>query len=162
MMKSTSTKLVSINELIEFGKCEALNAQNSDDIKSVFGFGGCIKSNKDEPEIIISITFREKVNIVGLMIETFGDDTKPSDVQLFSNKTNIGFSDIGVVPATESITSFSVGKQYPLKLAKYRGIDTLTLYISNSTNEIIEINNIQIYGQGAENTDMSQMKNTNP
>lgn len=162
MMKSTKSSSVSINNQIEFGKCEALNAQNPDDIKSIFGFGGVIKSNKGEPELIISITFKEKVSLTGIMIEAFNENSQPSEIQLFSNKNNVGFSDIGVIPPTEAFSSFSCGKGYNLKLAKYRGIDSLVLYISNPTADLVEVNNIQILGAGSENTDMSLMKQTNP
>lgn len=157
-----SIKLTSINNLIEFGKCEALNTENPDDLKSIFGSGGLIKSNKGDPEVIITIHFKEKVNITGLLIDSFSDKSKPTDVQLFSNKVNIGFSDIGSIPSTETISSYLVGKQYPLKIAKYRGIDMMTIYISNQKDDCLDINSIVIYGSSSENTDMSQMKNTNP
>lgn len=158
----SSKKLVSVNSLIEFGKCEALNSQSPETVKEAFGFGGSIKSNKDDPEIIVVVTFKEKVSLTGLLIESYNDGNQPNTVQLFPNKTSISFSDIGVVPSTETFKNYTSGKQYPLKIAKYRNIDTLVLYIANESGSIVEVNNITLYGTSAENTDMSQMKNTNP
>lgn len=154
-------KMTSIVGAIDFGKSEALNAE-SDQIRQAFGCGGSIKSNADEPELIIHITFKEKVNLTGINLECHNSGNAPSEIQLFSNKTNIGFSDIGTVPSTESISKFTVGKLYNLKIAKYRNIDTLVLYVSNPSGSIVELTNVDIFGVTAENTDMSQMKNTNP
>ena len=156
-----SSKMTSIIGVIDFGKSEALNAE-SDSIKQAFGCGGSIKSNPDEPEIIIHITFKEKVNITGINLECHNSGNAPTEVHLFSNKTNIGFSDIGSVPSTETLSKFTVGKIYSLKIAKYRNIDTLVLYVSNPSGSVVELTNIDIFGVTAENTDMSQMKNTNP
>ena len=162
MEKSLSTnKFVSINSIIEFGKCEALNAQNNEDIKSVF-CGGSIKSNKGDPEMILTITFKEKVCITCILLESSNNDNSPTSIKLYANKSNLDFGDVGTIASTEDLKGYVSGKQYPLKIAKYRNLDTLAIYVSNDQGDIVELNNIIIYGNTAENTDMSQMKNTNP
>lgn len=152
--------LVSINSAIDFSKCEALNIQG-DSVKEVFGYGGIIKSNKSDPEIIVLITFKEKVSLTGFMIESTDTETAPSIIEMYAGKNNLDFSDIGSIPSTEKFKCV-VGKQVDLKIAKYRNIDHLAVYMSNPEAEMLKILNIQLYGISSENTDFSQVKNTNP
>lgn len=151
----------SINNVIEFGKCEALNSENNESLKYLFS-GGSIKSNKGDPEMILSITFKEKVSLTCILLESSNKDNVPSCIKLYANKSNLDFGDIDSVPFTEELKKYTSGKQYPLKIAKFRNLDTLSIYVSNNSGDIVELNNLIIYGTTAENTDMSQMKNTNP
>jgi len=88
-----------------------------------------IISNKGDPEIIIDINFRDNVNISGIMIESSMDSSKaPSAIQLFVNKNNLDFSDIGTVNPTESINlNGSLGKVVNLKVAKFRSVSSLVV-----------------------------------
>lgn len=160
-MEKTSNSYVSLNNIIEFGKCEALNAQGNFSVKETFGYGGTTKSNEGDPELIFSITFKEKASITGIMIEAFDSDCAPTEIRLYSQKKTIDFSDIDDTPATETLKVTS-GKILGLKLAKYKNIDNLALFMKNDNAKLLKINNIQLYGSSGENTDMSQVKNTNP
>jgi len=59
----------SVNSVISFSESEGLNIEGTDGIKDAFGFGGTIKSFSDDPEILINISFRDLVNLTGVMIE---------------------------------------------------------------------------------------------
>ena len=157
----SQSKYVSLNNYIEFGKCEALNTQGNFGLKETFGYGGTMKSNEGDPEIIVKITFKEKLSCTGIMIEGLDGETCPKKLKIFSGNFNIDFSDLDSIKATEELTVVS-GKIISLKLAKYRNIDCLALFLSNEEADLLKINSIQIFGEGGENTDMSQVKNTNP
>ena len=65
-----STNYKTLETYIQYDKCEGLNIEGYESIKEVFGFGGLVKSNKNDPEIIININFKEKINISGIMLES--------------------------------------------------------------------------------------------
>lgn len=157
--KSTSNN--SIVNQIDFGKTEALNVQGNFSLRESFGCGGSIKSNEGDPEILLHIIFKQKISIVGICIESNDNSLAPKQIQMFSGKSNIDFSDIGSVNPTE-ILDFIDGKTIPLKKAKYKNIDGLSVFLSNEDAKYLKINNIILLGEEGETTDMSQMKNTNP
>jgi hypothetical protein len=128
-MLATAKTNKSINTLINYDKCTGLNITGTESVKEAFGFGGMIISNKGDPEIIIDINFRDNVNISGIMIESSMDSSKaPSAIQLFVNKNNLDFSDIGTVNPTESINlNGSLGKVVNLKVAKFRSVSSLVV-----------------------------------
>lgn len=151
----------SITNQIDFGKTEALNVQGNFSLRESFGCGGSIKSNEGDPEILLHIIFKQKVSIVGICIESNENSFAPKQIQMFAGKNNIDFSDIGSVNPTE-ILDFTSGKTISLKKAKYKNIDSLSIFLSNEDAKYLNISNIYLLGEDGETTDMSQMKNTNP
>ena len=148
----------SLNSMIEFGKCEALNSQGDFGVKETFGYGGTTKSNEGDPELIFLVTFKEKLSLTGIMIESPEEGFAPKDLYLFAGKDKIDFSDIDSITPTETF-KITPSKIMSLKMAKYRQIDCLAIYMKNEESDMIKVNNIQLYGSGGENTDMTQMKN---
>lgn len=121
----------SVNSYISSNECTALNVEGYESVKEVFGSGGTIKSNKGDPELIIYVKFKEKVNISGILIESSMDTEKrPAIVKIYANKTSLDFADVETEPATEviNINSSNIGKSIGLKIAKFRNISTL--YVS--------------------------------
>lgn len=134
-MISTSTKN-SINAKISLEECTGLNLEGTETVKEALGFGGCIKSLKGDPELIIFIKFKDNVNLSGIMVESSMDDTKrPSIMHLFINKNDLGFSDIGSINSTESVDlQKNLGKIVNLKIAKFRSVSSLAVRLINSTS----------------------------
>ena len=122
-----STK--SINSQILLKDSIALNTEGSGEVNNIFGYGGSVKSNKGDPELIITVKFISNVNISGIKIETGMDDTKkPEKMNLYVNNSNIAFSDIDNLKATETINiGNNIGKLIPLKVAKFRNVGTITV-----------------------------------
>ena len=123
----------SLNQHLSLKDCVALNAEGSSDISAVFGMGGTVKSNKDDPEVIILIKFLSNVNISGIKIlGGMNQEYHPQTMQLFVNNNSLSFSDIGSVKATEVIKMDSnFGKTIPLKVAKFRNVSTLAVIMIN-------------------------------
>jgi hypothetical protein len=119
----------SINEHLSLKDCVALNAEGDADIRTVFGCGGALRSNKDDPELIVLVKFLSNVNISGIKIlGGMNPDFHPQQMQLFMNNSALSFSDIGNVKATEVINmSDNLGKTIPLKVAKFRNVSTLAV-----------------------------------
>lgn len=152
---------VSLNSMIEFGKCQALNTEGNFSVKETFGCGGALKSNEGDPEMMFLITFKEKLSMTGVMVEALDSDKAPKTLKLYAGKNNIDFSDLDNLKPTEEIKLES-GKVHSLKLAKYRNIDSVALFMTNEEAQSIKVNNIQLFGTGGENVDFSQVKNVNP
>jgi hypothetical protein len=130
MIATSSATTKSLVPFISFDECSGLNIEGSDGVKSVFGMGGAVQSNKGDPELIVYVKFKENVNISGFKIETSMDkDKMPSLVKIFTNNISIDFSDAESLPATETIKidSSNIGKNIPLKVAKFKSVSYLTV-----------------------------------
>ncbi len=123
----------SINTQISLKDSLALNSEGTGEVNNIFGYGGTVKSNKGDPELIITVKFLSNVNISGIKIESGMDDSKkPESMNLYVNNSNLAFSDIGNVKATETIDmSENIGKLIPLKVAKFRNVGTISVFIIN-------------------------------
>jgi len=119
---------LALHDKISFGECSGLNIDGDSEVKGILGLGGRIQSNSGEPELILFIKFKEPVNISGIKIECFEKDFEPEQIQIFANKNNLDFGDIGSFPPTESLNlKNNLGKQMPLKIAKFRSVNQLTV-----------------------------------
>lgn len=70
------SSLNSVNNKISFNECTALNVEGGDSVREVFGFGGTVKSNKGDPDVLVFVKFKEGVNISGIRIEGPMDEGK--------------------------------------------------------------------------------------
>ena len=115
-----------LTQHISLKDCIALNAEGLADISSVFGMGGAVRSNKDDPELILIVNFLSNVNISGIKLQScMNKDYNPQTMHLFVNTNALSFSDIGSVKATEVINmEDNFGKTIPLKVAKFRNVST--------------------------------------
>ena len=125
MISTNGTK--SINSLISLNECTGLNLEGWEAVREIFGYGGTLKSNKGDPEVIIIIKFRDNVNLSGIMIEGSMDKGQlPTKMELFVNNSTVDFSDIGSINPTESLKVES-GKTQTLKIAKFRNVSNLSV-----------------------------------
>ena len=125
---NNNSALGALHNKISFGECSGLNIDGDNDVKGILGLGGRIQSNSGEPELILFITFKEPVNISGIKVECFEKDFEPQQIQIFTNKNNLDFGDIGNIASTETINlQNNFGKTIPLKIAKFRSVTHLTV-----------------------------------
>jgi hypothetical protein len=122
----SSTSLVSNLALNE---CAGLNIEGTDSVREIFGSGGTVKSNKGDPEIIIIVKFLSPVNISGIKFEGgMNKDTHPESASLYVNNNSLSFSDIDSIKPTEALMiADKLGKNIPLKIAKFRNVQTLAV-----------------------------------
>lgn len=127
---TTNNNAAALHNKISFGECSGLNIDGDNEVKGILGLGGRIQSNSGEPELILYIKFKEPVNISGIKVECFEKDFEPEQMQIFANRNNLDFGDIGSVATTETINLKSnLGKLMPLKIAKFRSVSQLTVWI---------------------------------
>ena len=118
---------------IQFNQCSALNVEgnsNTLNIKGLFTGSSYIKSNIDDPELIIFIKFMEKVSLTGIKLESGMErDNHPQTVKLYSNNNNLDFADVESLAPSEtiSINDNNYGTLFNLKLAKFKNIDELAV-----------------------------------
>ena len=75
---------VCLNNLLLMDQCAALNVESSNELKSVLSSTSSIKSNEDDPQIIIILKFNQNVNMTHIQIESGKNkETNPSNVKLF-------------------------------------------------------------------------------
>jgi hypothetical protein len=116
-----------LSSFISFSECEGLNLEGDGQIKGVFGFGEPIKTNKDDPETLLNIKFKELVNISGILIEGgMNKEMNPSTMKVYSNQTALNISDVETLNPIEKFSMANLmGKIVPLKIAKFKNINTL-------------------------------------
>ena len=130
MMMNTSQKGDScINKKIDLAQCEALNMEGSCSVKDVF-FGGYIRSNEKEPELIVNIVFLEQVNLNGILVECLNTERLPCSMSLYVNS----YIDLGSVEDSKPSELFVmdnkvINKKQTLKIAKFRNVTKLSVCI---------------------------------
>jgi hypothetical protein len=120
---------MNINTNLALNECTGLNIEGYDSVREIFGSGGTIKSNKGDPELIIIVKFLSPTNISGIKLNGGMDSEKnPENMGLYVNNANLSFSDIDSCKPAELINlSEKIGKNIPLKIAKFRNVQTLAV-----------------------------------
>jgi hypothetical protein len=120
---------ISLNSNLKLNECTGLNIEGNDAVREIFGSGGTVKSNQNDPELIIIVKFLSPVNISGIKFNGGMDNSKnPETVSLYVNNSSLSFSDLDGLKATETlIISDKIGKNIQLKIAKFRNVQTLAV-----------------------------------
>ena len=151
-----------ITKFISYSECSGLNLEGDGNVSGLFGNGVPAKSNTGDPEMIINVKFRAKVNITHVLFEASSLDksSAPEKVKIFTNTTDLDFSDAEENPATETINlNDNFGKKLSVKIPKFRNVSELSLFFTNEEAEYIQINSIRFYGSlGEVNIDFGEMK----
>ena len=141
---NSNSALGALHDKISFGECSGLNIDGDNEVKGILGLGGKIQSNSGDPELILFIKFKEPVNISGIKVDCFEKEFEPEQMQIFANKNNLDFGDIGNVPSTETVNlKDTFAKLIPLKIAKFRSVNNLI--VKNIKNLKFEIYIFLIY-----------------
>jgi len=84
-----------LTKFISYSECSGLNIEGDGDVSGLFGNGNPVKSNEGDPEIIINIKFKVKVNITHILIESskIDENSFPEKLKIFTNCSNLDFAD---------------------------------------------------------------------
>lgn len=117
-----------INKKISFEKCEAINIEGTCTVRDVLT-GGYIRSNNNDPEILLNIVFHENLNLNGILIEAPNKEKLPNILKIFVNNPTIDIGDVENLKPVETIKfdSTTIGKKITLKVAKFRNISSLNV-----------------------------------
>ena len=149
-MQKQRKKEVNLFTLILQDESSGLNIEGVNDISGVLkGNNEPIKSNKDEPEILIYIKFSCLVNITKILVDSKApkEENKPEILKIFANSSNMDFSDAVSNSATETIKlEDKYGNKIGLNVSKFRKISELVMYFTKEDSEFIQLDSIQFYG----------------
>ena len=145
---SASKKEVNLFSLIAKSESSGLNIEGNNDISELFGPDYPIKSNKDEPELLLYIKFANQVNLTKITVESkTNEENTPEILKLFANSNNMDFSDAVSNPATQAVRlEGKFGTKISLNVPKFRKLNDLIMYFTREDAEFIQINSIQFYG----------------
>ena len=152
---------VYLNHLIAKNECGGLNIEGEADISAVFDKNDiCIKSNAGDATLITSIKFHDKVNIVYLQINGVSNETNPSLIKCYVNKSEIDFSDVNDIPPTQQFDlTKEINKKIKVNIPKWKGVSELTFYFENEEADHLEIKGIEFYGSpGNHNVNIGELK----
>ena len=161
---SSTKKEVNLFTLIVKSESSGLNIEGNNDISGLFGPDCPIKSNKDEPELLLYIKFANQVNLTKITVESkTNEENTPEILKLFANSNNMDFSDAVSNPATQAVRlEGKFGTKISLNVPKFRKLNDLIMYFTREDAEFIQINSLQFYGTVGERmmnfTELKKMK----
>jgi thioredoxin 1 len=137
-----------INNYVAKNESGGLNIEGNEGISSLFdNNGNSVKSNSGDATLIINIKFIENVNMTYLKINGVSQETNPSFVKCWVNKSDIDFSDVNDIPSTDKFDlTKEINKKIKLNIPKWRNISELTFYFENEEADYLELNGIEFYG----------------
>ena len=143
-------KEINLFSLILKDESTGLNIEGNNDISGILkGVESPIKSNKGEPEILIYVKFSHLVNMTKILIDSKPkeEENKPDILKLFSNSSNMDFSDAETNSPTEVVKlEGKFNTKISLNAAKFRKLSELVLYFTKEESEFIQLDSIQFYG----------------
>ena len=150
-----------LNNLVAKNECGGLNIEGDVDISPIFDKNNVsIKSNAGDATLITSIKFKDKVNITYIQINGVSQETNPSLIKCYINKSEIDFSDVNDIPPTQQFDlTKDINKQIKVNIQKWKGVSELTFYFENEEADHLEIKNIEFYGTaGSHNMNIGELK----
>ena len=165
MTQKLHTKEVNLYSLISENGFTGLNIKGNNDISGILKGTESIISNDGEPEILIYIKFTGFVNITKILVDSKPQniDNTPDILKIFTNSSNIDFSDAAENNATEKIKlEGKFGNKIGLSISKFRKVSELVLYFTREDADFIQLNSIQFYGTPGEGLiNFTEMKKEN-
>ena len=148
-MKKQTKKEINLFSLILKDESTGLNIDGKNDISGILKGIESIKSNKDEPEILIYIKFLGQVNITKILVDSKAkeDTNKPNILKIFTNSSELDFSIAESNTPTELIKlEDKYGVKISINAPKFRKISQLILYFTKEDSEFIQLDSLQFYG----------------
>ena len=94
---------ICLNNALSLDQCSALNTEDPDTLKAVLSSTSVIKSNEEDPQILITVKFHQNVNITHIQIESGKNkDVLPSNLKMFTGRDDLDFDDVQDMKATEA------------------------------------------------------------
>eukprot|EP00441_Pelagodinium_beii_P045843 CAMPEP_0197619904 /NCGR_PEP_ID=MMETSP1338-20131121/860_1 /TAXON_ID=43686 ORGANISM="Pelagodinium beii, Strain RCC1491" /NCGR_SAMPLE_ID=MMETSP1338 /ASSEMBLY_ACC=CAM_ASM_000754 /LENGTH=166 /DNA_ID=CAMNT_0043188957 /DNA_START=73 /DNA_END=573 /DNA_ORIENTATION=+ len=158
--------LGSLDEFIEKGQLECLNADQAHPVTNAFEAGKEAVLASDEStdhQLLVKVQFRVPVKIQTLTIlGNAEDETAPQTVKIFQDKVNMGFEEAEEeTPIQEiNLTAAELGGQCcQLRFVKFQSVTSLQLFIQDNFGAAqTKVHRIEFCGQPAQSMDMKDWK----
>ena len=120
-----------LNQYISFNECSALNVEDAETLKAVLSLTSNLKSNEDDPQILITLKFNQNVNITYIQIEVGKNtDLHPSALKVFVGRDDLDFDDVQDMQATEKFElENNLGKAMKVNIPRFRNVNIMTVRI---------------------------------
>ncbi|EEH52646.1 uncharacterized protein MICPUCDRAFT_29754, partial [Micromonas pusilla CCMP1545] len=165
---------VDLIEEIDVNSVECLNSATGKD------WGNCVKqgyredarlllTSDDDEQIIMSLPFKQLVNLTSLVVVGPDDDTRPKTVKLFVNKPNLSFDNCGKKPvATIALTDAQSrgGERVELEYTDFQNVRRVHVYAvlgvfvedNVGGGDVTNVTKIVLQGHPVQTTNMSDLK----
>ena len=140
-----------------------LNIEGDSDISQIFESNeNTIKSNSGDASMILSIKFREPVNVQTIQIDGISSETNPIIMKCYVNRLDIDFSDVNDIPNTQQFNlSKDMNKKIKVNIPRWRNVSELTIYFENEEADQLNIKTIYFYGaSNSPSINIGEMKKT--
>ena len=118
-----------LNKYLSLNECSVLNVENAESLNGVLSSNSILKSNEDDPQILITLKFNKKVNITYIQIEG-GMDTEynPTSLKVFNGRNDLDFDDVQEMKPTELFDlKTNKGKPMKVNIPRFRNVNIMTV-----------------------------------
>ena len=122
---------VCLNNYLFLDQCTVLNVDDQNALKGVLSSESSIKSNGDDPQILLIIKFNQNVNITHVQIlNGKNKEMIPSNVKLFTGRSDLDFDDVQEMKPTENFELLkNIGKPMKVNIPRFKNVNTITVRI---------------------------------
>lgn len=110
-----------------------------------------LKSNDDDPELLIHVPFNGSVKLKAICIIGGYDGSSPSKLRVYINRDDLDFQNVAHLPPVQEwdlLENYNGQIEYPTHVAKFNGVHSIDLHIpSNFGANVTEISFIGLKGE---------------
>ena len=125
--------------------------------------GSLFCQSDDDEQLILTVPFRQIVNVTSVAIQGPADGTAPKTVKIFVNKPNLSFDNCGKkATATLALTQAQVasGEVIELDFTQFQNVRVVSFFVDDNQGggEVTNVSKIVVNGTPVHTTNMSELK----
>ena len=125
--------------------------------------GGLFCQSDDDEQLILTVPFRQIVNVTSVAIQGPADGTAPKTVKIFVNKPNLSFDNCGKkATATLALTAAQVasGEVIELDFTQFQNVRVVSFFVDDNQGggDVTNVSKIVVNGTPVHTTNMSELK----
>jgi len=156
-----------LNSVVATSSC--LNQDGSHVVSNILKKNDMILKSDTDHQLIIVLEFQQPVKLSALKFFGVSEGTAPSEIRLFINKPDLGFSDaedamstqdLLLTAADNNLTSGSGERCVNLKYVKFQSVNSLTIFVNENLGgeEVTEIKYLEVHGAKGESANIADWK----
>ena len=118
-----------LNKYISVNECSVLNVEDGETLKGVLTSNSTLKSIDDDPQILITLKFNQKVNITYIQVEGgMNSENNPVSLKVFNGRNDLDFDDVQEMKPTEQFDlKTNKGKPMKVNIPRFRNVNMMTV-----------------------------------
>jgi len=112
-------------------------------------------------QLLIRFEFNQPVKIAGILLRGKDDESRPTQVKVFTNQLSLGFSEAEDTDALQELdlSAENPSKYTPLRFVKFQNVTSLQIFVvENGGADVTQISKFDVLGYTADNMDMKNFK----